>query len=297
MTKSSGASASGNRRRGRKPKGGKVVLSQAPPAPVEVPEPNIVVHLRCRLVDLDRNVQLGSSTWPGTEVVGYNHCGAGDEVAGYQQSRWSDEDARGARERSTETRLNELAVNLQTNSISDHSSACFWCTCPFTSRPVHIPRGGDEDSPEGYGCFCSPECAVAHLFGEQIDSASRFERYALLNHTYGGSRAYKGNVKPAPDPHYTLDKFYGNLTIEEYREMLQTPRLLLVVDKPLTRVLPELLADAGGDRSVGPGGGGTGRYQLRRRRRRTKAEILSENFKMTPTVPPVPEMQDSQSTP
>tara|TARA_B100001063_G_C16296504_1_gene326311 strand:- start:244 stop:507 length:264 start_codon:yes stop_codon:yes gene_type:complete len=40
-----------------------------------------------------------------------------------------------------------------------------------------------------------------------------------------------------------LDKFYGNLSIQEYRKLLQNERLILVVDKPLTRVLPELHED------------------------------------------------------
>ena len=42
---------------------------------------------------------------------------------------------------------------------------------------------------------------------------------------------------------YTLDKFYGNLSIQEYRKLLKNDRLLLVVDKPLTRSLPELHED------------------------------------------------------
>ena len=42
---------------------------------------------------------------------------------------------------------------------------------------------------------------------------------------------------------YTLNKFCGNLTIKEYRELLHNENLLLVVDKPLTRILPELHED------------------------------------------------------
>jgi hypothetical protein len=40
-----------------------------------------------------------------------------------------------------------------------------------------------------------------------------------------------------------LNKFLGTLSIEEYRALLRDDRLLLVVDKPLTRVLPELYED------------------------------------------------------
>ena len=40
-----------------------------------------------------------------------------------------------------------------------------------------------------------------------------------------------------------LDKYYGNLTIQEYRSLFKNQRLFLIVDKPLTRVLPELHED------------------------------------------------------
>ena len=53
----------------------------------------------------------------------------------------------------------------------------------------------------------------------------------------------KKNIKPAPDPYFLLNKYYGNLSIQEYRKLLKTEHLLLVVDKPMTRVLPELFED------------------------------------------------------
>ena len=67
-----------------------------------------------------------------------------------------------------------------------------------------------------------------------------WERYALLNNIYGKVYNYESNIKPAPSPFYTLDKFYGNLSIQEYRKLLKNDTLLLVVDKPLTKILPEL---------------------------------------------------------
>ena len=78
---------------------------------------------------------------------------------------------------------------------------------------------------------------------ENIDSSSKFERYQLLNNIYSKIYNYTKNIKPAPNPHYTLDKFYGNLSITEYRKSLQHDRLLFIVDKPLTRILPELHED------------------------------------------------------
>ncbi len=81
---------------------------------------------------------------------------------------------------------------------------------------------------------------MAYLMEENIDSSTKFERYYLLNHVYKRIYEYSKNIKPAPNPYYTLDKFYGNLDIHEYRALLRNERLFLVVDKPLTKVMPEL---------------------------------------------------------
>ena len=42
------------------------------------------------------------------------------------------------------------------------------------------------------------------------------------------------NIKPAPSPYYILDKYYGNLSIQEYRKLLKSERLLLIVDTILS---------------------------------------------------------------
>ena len=78
---------------------------------------------------------------------------------------------------------------------------------------------------------------------EKIDSSVKFERYQLLNHVYGKIYNYKKNIKPAPNPYYLLDKYYGTLNIKEYRELFKNDQLLIVVDKPLTHVFPELYED------------------------------------------------------
>ena len=140
-------------------------------------------------------------------------------------------------------KLNMLKLNLHNNNIYDKRSSCFWCTHDFDNPPIFIPKNEFKDSYQVYGCFCSPECSVAHLMNEKIDSSIKFERYQLLNHIYGKIYNYSKNIKPAPDPHYILDKFYGTLSIKEYRDLFKTDQLLIVVDKPLTHVFPELYED------------------------------------------------------
>jgi hypothetical protein len=142
------------------------------------------------------------------------------------------------------TKLKKLKISLFKNlAFMDKKSACFWCTYDFDNPECYIPRYEMDGSIHGYGSFCRPECAAAYLMKENLDDSTKFERYHLLNHIYSKIYDYKKNIKPAPNPYYMLDKFYGNLSIQEYRKLLKSDHLLLTIDKPLTRILPELHED------------------------------------------------------
>lgn len=263
------------KKRGRKPKGGKLVSLVAAGSSLTSGEceqeatPTVIVHLRCRLSDLVRGKGSGEGPKPAPAD---EHGTAWNESAGGGSTK--------ARACSIDVKLAALSHSLHTDSVSDTKAACFWCTCDFDHPPVHIPKQAQGNGYAAYGCFCSPQCAAAHLFKENIDSAARFERYHLLNYVYGPAYQYSKNIKPAPDPHYTLDKFYGNLTIEEYRNMLQNDKLLLVVDKPLTRVLPDLLVDD--ETFVQESGAAVagGKYRLKRKVRPSKSQVLTDRFNL-----------------
>jgi hypothetical protein len=140
-------------------------------------------------------------------------------------------------------KLKDLEMNLHLNNIQDKKSACFWCTCDFDNPPIYIPKHYLKESYHVYGCFCTPECGVAYLMNENIDSSIKFERFHLINHIYAKIYNYTKNIKPAPSPFYMLEKYYGNLSINEYRALIRNDRLFLIVDKPLTRIMPELHID------------------------------------------------------
>ena len=175
-------------------------------------------------------------------------------------------------------KLKVLEHNLHINNIGNKKSACFWDTCEFDNPPVYIPKHFMNDTYHVYGCFCSPECAVAHLMEENIDSSIKFERYQLMNHIYSKLYNYNKNIKPAPNPYYMLEKYYGNLTTQEYRSLLRNERLFLVVDKPLTRIMPELHEDNDDfiiNNKIIP----TNNIKLRKiQRKQTKTNILNERF-------------------
>jgi len=168
---------------------------------------------------------------------------------------------------------------------NDKKSACFWCTCDYDTPSCAIPYYNVQGNLDGYGSFCRPECAVAFLYSEKLDDSIRADRDHLINYYYGKSFGYEKRIKPAPDPHYLLDKFYGNLTIQEYRKLLKSEHLLATLDKPLTRVFPELheitddflIKIYGGDITLNRG------YRVKRASEQNKApskmEILRDQFR------------------
>jgi len=182
-------------------------------------------------------------------------------------------------------KLKELKIQLYKDSNPDKKSACFWCTYDFDNPSCYIPKYEVDGNTAGYGSFCRPECAVAYLLKENIDDSTKFERYQLLNRIYGKVYNYKKNIRPAPNPYYLLDKFYGNLTIQEYRKLLKSEHMLLVIEKPLTRILPELHEDTddNNDRynkngTMGKSSGYKVKRQSEKQKGPSKNEIMRENF-------------------
>ncbi|MHA2082295.1 MAG: hypothetical protein ACXABD_00935 [Candidatus Thorarchaeota archaeon] len=275
------------KKRGRKPKGGKIVQHSFDLNDIVEPSPNIILHLKCSLKDIetiandqikthDCEFMLNKNTEFNPQSLNNPSLAVECNTATTckpQELNYSDS------QKNTYDKVRELEKLLHFNNVSNKKSACFWCTHDFDNPPIYIPKFKIKGSYHVYGCFCSPECAAAHLMKEDIDTSSKFERYHLLNFLYAKVYGYKRNIKPAPNPHYTLSKFCGNLSIQEYRELLQNDNLLLIVDKPLTRILPELHED--NDDFLLNNKAIPSNTCLRPKRSKapvTKNEIMNENF-------------------
>jgi hypothetical protein len=285
------------KKRGRKPKGGKIIQQVVPTNNNLEPKPNVILHLKCSIKDLQTNSVNGSDIQsfdiqhqahlsyeminPPAEFLN-NAPVSNNEIITTQTKHVEDDsepDDSNIDTKEVWKKLKALEHNLHINNICDKKSACFWCTCDFDNPPVYIPKYYVKDSYNVYGCFCSPECATAYLMEENIDSSARFERYHFLNHIYSKIYDYNKNIKPAPNPYYLLDKYYGNLSIQEYRSLLRNERLFLVVDKPLTRILPELHEDNDDfiiNNKIIP----SNTFQIKKKlqKKQTKTNILSDHF-------------------
>lgn len=259
------------RKRGRKPKGGKVVAVTSTSNDDNTPKVNVILHLKCSLKDLQNNhhgksmepydamgTAYGSVNMEQVSRPGHMSMSQSFPIAGTpineidtqptnanpmceaEADDASDSPSQCIEQKDIQAKLKQLETQLHYNFATDTKSACFWCTYTFDNPSIFIPKHYLKDAYQVYGCFCSPECGVAYLMNENLDSSTKFERYYLMNNIYGKIYNYAKNIKPAPDPHYMLDKFCGNLSIQEYRSLLSNERLYIVVDKPLTRIMPEI---------------------------------------------------------
>jgi hypothetical protein len=292
------------KKRGRKPKGGKIIQQVVSINNQNVERPNIILHLKCSMKDLQTSTNsclIESFNFTNKNDLSYELLNSTNinEGKSYIDSKTSnqimadddyddDDDCTKDRDNTKDIwrKLKQLEHNLHVNNVNNKKSACFWCTHDFDNPPVYVPKHFINDTYHVYGCFCSPECGVAYLMNESIDSSAKAERYHLLNHIYTKIYEYKKNIKPAPNPYYMLDKFCGNLSIQEYRSLLRNERLFLIVDKPLTRILPELHEDNDEfilNNKIIP----SNNYQLKSRlqkKKTNKGTIMNETFGLSSTA-------------
>ena len=263
------------KKRGRKPKGGKLIQNLTNDNVAVSMVPNIILHLKCGAADIapsasNQNFKEGDVVSfnvmdnKGTDLHDLYHSEmltpeamtalkngnalVGNNAYNYLNDAVSDDDCDENGNNTTKNimkKLNHLKISFhmsdlyQTVGAAPRRSCCFWDTCEFDTPPVYLPKcvsntGGGYVV---YGCFCSPECALAYLMNERIDTSVKFERCQMLNAMYGKVIV---SIKPAPNPHYTLSKFYGNLSIQEYRMLFKSEQIVYVVSKPLTHILPEI---------------------------------------------------------
>ena len=305
------------KKRGRKPKGGKIVQPNQSNVFNTLHVPNIILHLKCGQQDLTKNKFMSTIEYEPnvqsvetfqfdnikTNELGYSVINNDiSNINDYEQNKsyiynsssvvedcnlnknhQENVVLEDSKKEVDETqvlwsKLKDLTYKLHTNTINDKKPDCFWCTYAFDNPMILIPKHVLNKTYNCYGCFCSPECACAFLFKESIDTSTKFERYHLLNHIYCKIYNYEKNIKPAPSPFYTLNKYYGNLTIQEYRKLLKNERLLMIVDKPLSRILPELHEDNDDMITNGSINASTSKFKLRRKAKQTKSDILCDNF-------------------
>ena len=300
------------KKRGRKPKGGKLIIK--PPEDVVNVNSivNIIMHLKCSLKDINQennelvvkdtlsyNPAIPPEIKTYNEIIPTKQFSVYNEIERDKHVAYKETMCQKCNSNISETlptteneeneyseismkdihiKLKQLRIQYCKNEFVDKKSACFWCTYEFDNPACFIPKYDMNNTIFGYGSFCRPECAVAYLWQDNVDDSTKFERYHLLNKIYSKVYGFKKNIKPAPNPHYLLDKFYGNMTIQEYRKLLKTEYLLQVLEKPMTRILPEIHEDNDDFIINNTGGIYKVKRQSEKQKGPTKNSIMRNNF-------------------
>ena len=129
------------KKRGRKPKGGQVIKKSIKKKEEECNK-NIILHLKVKCNS--ENIIKEYNYYNNDKVIKQNNISV------------------------IQTKLKNLQYDLHTNSLYNKSD-CFWCTCSFKSEPIYIPNSIINNKYKVYGNFCSPQCAAAFLFNENIE--------------------------------------------------------------------------------------------------------------------------------
>jgi hypothetical protein len=208
------------KKRGRKPKGGRLIEPVKEILEESTMTQNIILHLKCSSKD------ISTVHYNTTCVEPYSH-----EICHTELNTYADD--------TIHQKLKNISVRLHTNDISGRSD-CFWCTCPFETPPIYIPKSIHNGQYQVYGSFCCPECAAGFLFNQKNESIN-FEQYHLLNDLYGSIYSYTKPIIPAPPPYYMLNKYFGTLTVQEYRQCIRSNNVIIMVDKPICCTFPELI--------------------------------------------------------
>ena len=234
--------------------------------PIQSKNSNVILHLSCSIEEIDNHIR---NQWKNTEFSynpdipqeimpfeknnnkefhilednaksAYNipfHCPKCDKDltpnpnVQEKKTEWTEQDSQ---------KIKQLKLQFYKNTVPEKKVDCFWCTYSYDNDPYYILQHGSNGDVLAHGSFCSPPCAVAHLFSRMHwDDSAKMESYQLMNYHYN-SNNYSESIKPACSPYYFLGKYYGTLTIQEYRKMSNSNYMFLCVDKPVTRVLPEI---------------------------------------------------------
>ena len=108
--------------------------------------------------------------------------------------------------------INMNLIDNNTNKVIEFKKTdlnCWWDTYPIDNYPYFLPEKYYNGKFYVFGCFSSPECAVAYNL--YMNDYKVMERFALLQKLYGP-------IKKIAPPKEILKKYGGIVEIDDYRQ-------------------------------------------------------------------------------
>jgi len=128
------------------------------------------------------------------------------------------------------TLLAEFVNTAHTKTLPSKTDlACFWCCEQFAGRPCVIPISIIQSVWQVYGNYCTPQCGMAYLLSEILDTHTRWERISLLNRLY--AKQINGRIYPAPSRE-SLQRFGGPITPQEFHSICESQNIRVDIHMP-----------------------------------------------------------------
>lgn len=272
---------------------------------------NVILHLKCTVKDIENYIRNRNSTneiqynpniaqdivpFDGTYMAQYDdnknespdmipNANTNNNNANICMANYCPKcDSRNLHHNTTNSddfteKIKTLKVQYYKNEIPDKKVDCFWCTYPFDNDPYYILQQGTSNDILGHGSFCSPPCAVAFLFKNMNwDDSAKIDSYQLMNYKYTSHSNNNSQIKPACSPFYFLDKYLGNLSIQEFRKLSNSNCNYVCIDKPVTRILPEIHEESDKTASTGIRGNYKVKKQSEKKEKENRNDIIKNNF-------------------
>lgn len=109
---------------------------------------------------------------------------------------------------------------------------CWWDTYNFDTLPCFIPERYSNGKFYVFGCFCSFDCAIAYNLS--LNDYKVSDRNSLIKKLYFTIIGENDDI-PVAAPREILEKFGGNLGIEEYRKISRS------INKEYKLILPPMI--------------------------------------------------------
>ena len=130
-------------------------------------------------------------------------------------------------------------VETEAEHDPSRTRRCQFCLRDFVGVPCIIPSVEQMMCPPpdvpilGEGCFCRPECAAGYLKRYSY-SPEHQEQMSRLQMLYSPNRQDGIHIRPAPEPSRLLKCLYGELTHEEYHQMVSSNLFLTSTRWPIS---------------------------------------------------------------